>query len=159
MSDAPRNRDQRKADTLAKLTTPEMDVWVATSSVAEDGTPLPYLVPLSLAWLNDRVVIAVEERSRTARNLINSGRARLSVGPTRDVVIIDARLERVLPVPDAPAEIGEGYAGQADWDPRGDDGYVYLVLRPIRIQAWREANEIKGRTLMRAGEWSTAPIE
>jgi hypothetical protein len=27
------------------------------------------------------------------------------------------------------------------------------VLRPERIQAWREADEIAGRTLMRDGAW------
>jgi len=27
------------------------------------------------------------------------------------------------------------------------------VLRPLRVQAWREANEIAGRTLMRDGAW------
>ena len=42
---------------------------------------------------------------------------------------------------------------QADWDPRRDTGYVFLVLRPVRVQAWREANEIAGRTLMRDGSW------
>ena len=44
-------------------------------------------------------------------------------------------------------------AAQADWDPRGSAGYVYLVLRPDRVQAWREADEIAGRTLMRDGAW------
>ena len=28
-----------------------------------------------------------------------------------------------------------------------------LVLVPERIQAWREANELAGRTLMRGGRW------
>jgi len=41
----------------------------------------------------------------------------------------------------------------ADWDPRGLPGYAFLVLRPIRIQAWRESNELDGRVLMRAGDW------
>jgi hypothetical protein len=31
-------------------------------------------------------------------------------------------------------------------------GYRFLVLRPVRIQAWREVNELPGRTLMRGGE-------
>ena len=54
----------------------------------------------------------------------------------------------------APAAIADGYAAQSDWDPRAaGEGYVYVVLRPHRVQAWREANEIKGRTLMRDGEW------
>ena len=49
----PRDRETRKADTLAMLATPGIDVWVATSSAA--GTP--HLVPVSLAWVGERVVI------------------------------------------------------------------------------------------------------
>ena len=33
------------------------------------------------------------------------------------------------------------------------DEYVLVVLRPERIQAWREANEIAGRTILRDGAW------
>ena len=144
----PRDRHQRIRDTLAKLTEPAMDVWVATSSAAG-----PYLVPLSLAWVEERVVVAVEGSSRTARNLDGTGTARLALGPTRDVVVIDARLERSVPVVAAPG-LAAQYVQQADWDPRAaGDSYRFLVLRPERIQAWREADEIPGRTLMRAGSW------
>ena len=46
------------------------------------------------------------------------------------------------------------YATRTDWDPRHSGApYVYLVLRPTRIQSWREANELPGRTLMRDGAW------
>ena len=130
------------------LATPAIDVWVATASAAA----APYLVPVSLAWVDERVVIAVEESSITARNLTGSGRARLALGPTRDVVVIDAVLEKAVDVA-ADASLGQAYAAQADWDPRGDKGYVFLVLRPMRVQAWREANELAGRTLMRDGTW------
>ncbi|HET7689540.1 MAG TPA: pyridoxamine 5'-phosphate oxidase family protein [Nocardioidaceae bacterium] len=144
----PRDPATRKADTLALLATPAIDVWVATASAS--GTP--YLVPVSLAWVDDRAVIAIEGRSVTARNLLASGQARLAVGPTRDVVMIDAELERSADV-EADEKLGEAYAAQADWDPRGSTGYVFLVLRPLRLQAWREANEIPGRTLLRDGTW------
>ena len=130
------------------LATPAIDVWVATASAA--GTP--HLVPLSLAWVDERVVIAVEATSATARNLVASGRARLAVGPTRDVVMIDAVLEKAVDVA-ADDALGEAYVGQADWDPRRSTGYVFLLLRPVRVLAWREANEIAGRTLMRDGAW------
>ena len=147
--DGPRTRAQRKADTLAALTAAEADVWVASASA--DGTP--YLVPLSLAWLDDRIVLALSSSSRTARNIVARGTARLGLGPTRDVVMIDAVLEQSVPVADAGA-LADGYAAQSDWDPRDSGGdYVYLVLRPDRIQAWREADEIAGRLLMRAGAW------
>lgn len=138
----------RKADTLRMLRTPAIDVWVATAAAPD----LPYLVPLSLGWVDERVVIALEASAVTARNVSATGRARLAVGPTRDVVMIDAVLERVVSVDDDQS-LGAAYVAQADWDPRGLAGYVFLVLRPVRIQAWRESNEIPGRTLMRDGAW------
>jgi hypothetical protein len=43
---------------------------------------------------------------------------------------------------------------QAGWDPReSGESMRFLVLRPLRIQAWREADELPGRTLMRGGAW------
>ena len=144
----PRDRETRKADTLAMLATPAIDVWVATASAA--GTP--HLVPVSLAWVDQRIVIAVEAKSVTARNLTSSGEARLAVGPSRDVTMIDVVLEKTVEV-SADEALGKAYVAQADWDPRRDTGYVFLVLRPVRVQAWREANEIAGRTLMRDGAW------
>ena len=143
----PRDAATRKADALSMLATPAVDVWVATGS---DSTP--HLVPLSLAWVEERVVIAVAESSPTARNLAASGKARLAVGPTRDVVMIDAELERTVDVSGTDA-LGERYAAQADWDPRSSTGYAFMVLRPVRLQAWREVDEIRGRTLMRDGSW------
>ena len=145
---AARDLRTRKADALRILATPSMDVWVATASVSGAA----HLVPVSLGWVQERVVIAIPGSSVTTRNLRASGNARLAVGPTRDVVMIDAVLERDLDVA-ADEELGSAYAGQADWDPRDEVGYVFLVLRPVRVQAWREVNEMPGRTLMRDGGW------
>lgn len=130
------------------LSTPAVDGWVATAS--EAGAP--HLVPLSLAWVGERVVVALASSSVTARNLVRSGTARLAVGPTRDVVMIDAALERAVDV-GTDDLLGAAYARQADWDPRDSAGYVFLVLRPVRLQAWHEADEIAGRLLMRDGVW------
>jgi pyridoxamine 5'-phosphate oxidase-like protein len=145
----PRDGRVRKADALAKLATPAIDAWVSSASAAGEA----HLVPLSIAWVDERVVIAVAETSATARNLTASGRARLALGPTRDVVMIDAVLDRAVGAGDDGA-LGDAYAAQADWDPRSATGYVFLVLRPVRVQAWREADEIPGRTLMRDGRWA-----
>lgn len=144
----PRPADRRKADTLAKLAAPAADVWIATAG------EVPHLVPLSLCWVDERVILAVEATSRTARNIAASRVARLGLGPTRDVVLIDAVLEATYGVLDGPARLVDAYVAQSDWDPReAGDSYRWLVLRPVRIQAWREANEIGGRTLMRDGGW------
>ena len=146
----PRPPEQRKADVLAKLGQPGADIWVATAS-AEGAA---HLVPLSLGWDGDRVILAVEARSVTQQNLARAGRARLALGPERDVVMIDAVVVSIIDVAEAASLIGDAYAAQADWDPReAPDGYVYVILAPERIQAWREANEIAGRTLMRHGHW------
>ena len=144
----PRDPASRKADALAMWAAPEVDVWVATAS----SQGQPHLVPLSLLWTGERFVLAVAESSRTARDLAAGGRARLAVGPTRDVTMVDAVLERIVPV-DEDAALGAAYADQADWDPRGSAGYVFAVLRPERVQAWRDVAEIPGRTLMRDGAW------
>jgi hypothetical protein len=75
------------------------------------------------------------------------------VGPTRDVVMIDAILDEEHDVAAAPADLTRQYLRQVDWDPRSSPGHVFFVLRPVRVQAWREADEIPGRTLMRDGRW------
>jgi hypothetical protein len=150
---APRSGDQRKQDVLTRLAAPAADCWVATAAGASTDSGDAYLVPLTLAWFRDRILLATARTAPTARNIEARGRARLGLGPTRDVIMIDATLEATLPVSES-GETGEAYATQADWDPRtAGDAYVVLVLRPTRIQAWREADEIPGRTLMRDGTW------
>jgi len=146
----PRSKEQRKADTLATLAGAVADAWVATT----DGVR-PFLVPLTIAWADERIALATEETAPTVRNLRAYGRARLALGGTRDVVRVDAVLERTIRV-DAPeaAGVGAAYAAQNDWDPRRvGEPYVFAVLRPERIEAWREENELKGRLLMRDGVW------
>lgn len=145
----PRTGAERKADTLAQLRTPAVDAWVATAS----ATTGAHLVPLSLAWIDDRIVLATELTARTARNIVEQGAARVGLGGTRDVIMIDTVLESSVPLAEA-GSLAARYADQADWDPRESPGaYVYLVMRPVRIQAWREVDELAGRTLMKNGIW------
>src|ERR1700691_4798705 len=93
----------RKSDALDKLRN-DQDVWVATA----DGRGIAHLVPLSLCWHDGLVVVAVEASSRTARNASASGRARLALGPTRDVVMIDAQAS-VVARDDTGPSIGASY--------------------------------------------------
>jgi hypothetical protein len=145
-----RDLDQRKQNAIEQLTTANADVWVASASPAG----VVHLVPLSFFWDGVHVIVSIEASSVTAANLASTRRARLAVGPTRDVVMIDATVVETIPLPEAPSEISDGYAAQADWDPRLAGGdYIYVKLRPDRVQVWRESNEIAGRTLMRDGTW------
>ncbi len=150
MQAEPRTGQQRRADTLTKLEVKEADVWVATAS----SSGVAHLIPLSYAWDGRCVILAAEAASPTARNIAASSQARLGFGQTRDVVMMDVVLDQVVGVAEAPAELGDAYARQSDWDPRLEEGgYVYLLLAPRGIQAWRESNELAGRRLMRDGTW------
>jgi hypothetical protein len=148
----PRSFAERKTHALAVLAEDGTDVWVATAST--DGRA--HLVPLSFGWSDGRVVLATEARSVTARNLAANGAARLGFGGTRDVLMGDAEVTASYPLAAAPPELMDVFARQSGWDPRGDSNaadYVALELRFVRLQAWREANEIAGRTLLRDGRW------
>src|SRR5215472_694639 len=123
---APRDAHTRKADTLAKLHARHADIWVASASV-NSAQPVAHLIPLSLAWIDECVVVAAPAQQQTARNIAEAGKARLALGPTRDVVIIDAVLERLIGVADVSEDFADRYAAQADWDPRYAGGqYAYL---------------------------------
>lgn len=141
---------ERKADVLAKLEARHADLWVASAS----ASGVAHLVPLSLGWDGERVILATEPDALTTKNIAASGRARLALGGTRDVVIIDSVVDSIVPIDDAEPALADAYASQADWDPRSAGGeFLFLLLRPQRVQAWREVNELAGRTLMRGGTW------
>ncbi len=143
-----RSTAQRKSDAIEKLSK-DQDVWVATA----DDRGIAHLVPLSLCWHDGTIVVAVEASSRTARNASASGQARLALGPTRDVVMIDARAS-VVARQDAGPAIARRYREQAGWEPGSDGGdWVYVLLKPARIQVWRDVDEIAGRTVMSNGTW------
>src|SRR3546814_13087796 len=103
--------EQRKADALAKLAESDADLWVATAS----ATGEPYLVPLSYAWDGVDVILSTHSSTLTARNLEESGRARLGVGHTRDDVMIDAHVGSTVPNRHAPLELIDTSDTPTDW--------------------------------------------
>ena len=112
------------------------------------------MVPVSHTWNGNQIILATEPSSRTVANVTANPRVCLALGETRDVVMIEAVLREAVPKTEAPAALAQGYAAQAGWDPQTDGSdYVYLVLGPERIQVWREAEDLAGRTVMRDGAW------
>jgi hypothetical protein len=145
----PRPAEQRKRDTLHRLET-DVDVWVATADPARGGPP--HLVPLSFLWDGETLLIATPATSPTGRNLRATGTVRLGLGPTRDVVLVEGSVE-FLAAGELTDEVGDAFAAATGFDPRPLDDYAYFRIRPRRVQAWREANELAGRELMRSGTW------
>jgi hypothetical protein len=144
-----RTLTQRKRDTLRRLER-DTDAWVATAT--PDGSP--YLVVLCFHWDGASLLVATSTANVTARNLLARRRARVAIGETRDVVMIDAVVEQSVPAAELPASVGDAYAAKTGWDPRSLTApHTYFRLVPVRVQAWREINEVRGRTLMRHGRW------
>jgi hypothetical protein len=142
-----RSRSQRRIDALAKLRS-QVDLWVASA----DERGGAYLVPLSYYWDDSTMTIATPRASRTGRNLVRAGWARVALGPTRDVVIIEGPVE-AIPLGTDP-RLEDAHAEATGFDPRTlAEEYIYLRIMPRNVQAWREANELEGRQLMRGGEW------
>ena len=151
MTPPARTPQQRKADTLRRLEN-DVDAWVAT---ADPATGTPYLVPLSFLWDGATVLISTPAASPTSRNLRATGRVRLGIGPTRDLVLIEGTVQTETAAAEISAQTGDAFAAKTGFDPRELTGYAYFRIRPQRLQAWREANELTGRGLMSGGDWVT----
>ena len=142
MSETRRTLEQRKVDTLRRLEI-DVDCWVATAS-DESGTP--WLIPLSFLWDGASLLIATPTTSPTARNLVSSGKVRLGIGPTRDLVLIEGTAQALVGG-ELSRETGDAFAAKAGFDPRDlKTPYTYFRIVPERIQAWREADELTAAT-------------
>ncbi|WP_460654653.1 pyridoxamine 5'-phosphate oxidase family protein [Kribbella endophytica] len=135
----------RKADALERLAT-AVDAWVSTASA--DG--VPYLVPLSFIWTGETLILSTASRNPTSLNLQANGHVHLAIGGTRDVVLVTGTAQRFAPT----QEQGDTFAEKTGFDPRALKAtYPYFEVTPVRIQSWREANELEGRDLMLDGAW------
>lgn len=140
----PRPLEQRIADTRAHLENDE-DAWVATAG------DQPYLVPLSFIWHSGELLFATIADSPTCRNVGATPTVRIAVGPTRDLVLVDGDA-RVVPIAEMRTDEVSAYKNKCGSDPNGWADALIRV-RLTRVQAWREENELRGRTIMRDGRW------
>lgn len=147
----PRALDERLRDTRKRFEE-DVDLWLASAG-APGGA---HLVPLSFMWDGTAFLVSTPRASVTGRNLLADGRVRLSLGPTRDVVMVDGTAEPV-DLDALPAGTGDAFGAKTGFDPRDLDAYQYFLVRPDRVQAWRESNELRGRDLMRGGRWLDDP--
>ncbi len=145
----PRPLAQRIADTR-RLLESTVDAWVAT---ADRSTGRPWLVPLSFLWTGSTFVLGTAADSRTVRNLVVQPWVRLGLGAVRDVVLVHGTAA-VVTMADIDPALADRFAERAGFDPReASEPYVYALVTPQRIQAWREENELTGRELMRDARW------
>lgn len=147
----PRSAADRVRDTRSLLAR-EVDCWVAT---ADPGTGAPHLVPLSFVWDGATILLATGATSLAGRGLASGRGVRIGLGATRDVVMVDGDVEVVATADLDPAE-AERFAVRTGFDPRETSSpYLFFRVVPSRVQAWREEDELRGRTIMRDGRWAT----
>lgn len=142
---APRSTSKRIADTVGRLEN-DLDAWVTSTN-----TERPWLAPLSFVWHDGHLQFATDSTAPTVRNVRASPAVRVALGHTRDVVIFQGHA-----VISSSADLAEdevtAYQTKHGSDPRSWADTV-IQVRPTRILAWREENELPGRILMTAGTW------
>jgi hypothetical protein len=89
------------------------------------------------------LTVATPRASRTARNIVRAGWARVALGPSRDVVIIEGPVEAIPIGTDARLE--DAHAQATGFDPRTlAEEYIYLRITPHSIQAWAGVERARG---------------
>lgn len=142
----PRTLAERQQAAHDRLDT-ETQLWLATGS---DGRGA-HLIPVAYVWIDGVLVTATFEHSRTTANLRANPQARVALGTTSDVVMVDV-VARLVDVAEMDSDTAERYA-QVSRDPRRRAGFVYIVLAPRRVLVWNGFGEFFGRTVMLDGEW------
>jgi hypothetical protein len=143
----PRSRAERRRDVLARLQG-DVDLWIATAAANREA----YLIPLSFAWYEGRLVMATRADSTTVANIRARPRAKVALGHTRDVVLIEGMVT-LFDVDPPDAATRGAFAESTGWDAAAEPGYVLFALQPQLVRAWREENELAGRDVMREGTW------
>ena len=143
-----RGVQERERDTMERLAA-EQDIWVSTAH-PDHG---PHQVPLWFSWDGQAVWMCTSATSVTARNVRAEPRVRLALPDTFNVVLLQGEAE-CFPDQDVPEDAANAFAGKFGWDPRTEDGpFLYVRVEPKTVRAWRGESELRGRVIMRDGEW------
>ena len=143
-----RSTKERRDDALTRLKT-DRNVWVATA-----GDAGAHLVPLSLCWYDDAILLSTRADRPLAQNIIASCQARVGLGDGDDVVLIDAKACSTN-WSDAHPMARRAFAERTGWDPGEQSGsWVLLCLEPQTVRVWRTvAENLQGSMVMKDGSW------
>lgn len=141
----PRSISQRIVDTVSRLQN-DTDAWLASTDAER-----PWLAPLSFLWHEGHLLFATDSSTPTASNARAVPVVRVALGHTRDVVIVQGQAA-ISGSADLTDDEVASYQNKHGSDPRTWADSVIRV-RPVRILAWREDEELAGRLLMTAGSW------
>jgi predicted pyridoxine 5'-phosphate oxidase superfamily flavin-nucleotide-binding protein len=127
----------------------QKDLWLASA----DRSGRPHIIAVSAWWDGERLVVATRRASRTARNLASNPLARLAMGSPDDATVIDVAAGSARPVGED-EDLADGFNAAVGWDPRTvGEGWVFIPLDPVRIQAYMGYDELEGRDVMKGSRW------
>lgn len=140
---------ERKTDVMKALEAHD-HMWLATADLQGN----PQLIAVATLWNGGAITVATRVESKTARNLAESGLAKLAHGSADDVILIDVVLEKSVTAELADDDLIQAWSKANGWNPReeGDD-WAFYRLRLRRIQAYQGFGELKGRDVMRDSLW------
>ncbi|MEV3927522.1 pyridoxamine 5'-phosphate oxidase family protein [Actinomadura coerulea] len=116
----PRSLTERRAHARERLET-GFQMWLATGS---DGHGA-HLIPVAYAWDGSALYTAAFAKSRTVANIKAHPQARIALGDTTDVIMIDTTAS-LIDVPDIDADIAENYAKVSTAPPHPPGGHIRL---------------------------------
>ncbi len=123
-------------------------MWLSTSH-PEHG---PHQVPLWFLWDGRAVWMCTGAASPTARNVRAEPRVRLALPDAFDVVLLQGEAE-CFPDQEVPRRRrGRSPTGSAGIR-AGEDSFLYLRVVPGTVRAWHGEPELRGRVVMRDGNW------
>ena len=138
----------RKKDVMERLLRSGR-FWLGTA----DKTGKPHVIAVFAWWHSDALVISTLTGSRTARNMERNPRVTLATGPFDDAIIIHAQMIESRAVDDAP-DMAHGFNAALGGEPSQiGEGWTFFRLRPTKIQAFRDFDELEGRDVMIDSRW------
>lgn len=142
-----RDTATRKKDVLALLEK-QGHYWLTTAEIGGR----PHVIAVSGLWDGAGITVATLGTSKTAKNMAMNPLVVLAGGDPSDAVVIQAQVIEGVPVGDSP-KVLEDWKKAMGWDPSELGDWMFYLLRPTRIQAFRGYDEIGGRDVMLRSRW------
>lgn len=142
-----RDAATRKADVIAFLEK-QGHYWLTTAEVGGR----PHVIAVSGLWDGSGITVSTLGTSKTARNMAMNPLVVLAGGDPQDAIVIQAHVIESAPVGDSPRVLEE-WKKAMGWDPSELGDWMFYLLRPTRIQAFRGYDEIGGRDVMLRSRW------
>lgn len=142
-----RDAATRKKDVLAFLEK-QGHYWLSTAEIGGR----PHVIAVSGLWDGSGITVTTLGSSKTAKNMAMNPLVVLAGGDPQDAIVIQAQVIESVPVGESPRVL-QDWKKTMGWDPSELGDWMFFLLRPTRIQAFRGYDEIGGRDVMVRSRW------